>query len=261
MPSLPHELLVELFRANAALAPALVRAAGIPVAAARAEAGSIDLSQVAPTEYRADAVVVCGDDAGRAVLGVIVEVQARVDRRKEATWPVYAATLRAKLGCPVVVLVVALDAGVAEWARAPLALGPGSYLTPVVVGAAEVPRPADAGEARRVPELAVLAALAHRDEATAALALGAISELPEDVARLYWDAVLAELPAQLRQIRPQRPLSRNRLRQKAEIQAASSKRPGFRWGNRAAACRSAICQGQNLAPARKPMVRGLIGTM
>jgi hypothetical protein len=60
MPSFDHEFLVDLFRNNAKLAVELLRTcAGIAVDHARVEMRSIDLSQIAPAEYRADAVISC----------------------------------------------------------------------------------------------------------------------------------------------------------------------------------------------------------
>jgi len=63
-----------------------------------AELSAGDLTDVAPTEYRADAVVTLkvADDP---VFAVVVEVQLRVDARKRRTWPAYVATLHARLGC------------------------------------------------------------------------------------------------------------------------------------------------------------------
>jgi hypothetical protein len=135
MLSFHHEILVELFRGNSELAVALLRTcAGIAVDHTRVELGSIDLSQVASTEYRADAVVILYDLADRPVAGVIVEVQRQIERDKLLTWPAYVAALRAKLACPAVLLVIAPDPAVAAWARRPIELGhPGFLLTPVVI--------------------------------------------------------------------------------------------------------------------------------
>ncbi|HZN19336.1 MAG TPA: hypothetical protein VFB84_14345 [Micromonosporaceae bacterium] len=73
---------------------------------ARLSAG--DLTDVVPTEYRADAVVTL-DVADTPVFAVVVEVQLRADARKRRTWPVYVTTVYARLGCPVVLLVVCPD--------------------------------------------------------------------------------------------------------------------------------------------------------
>ncbi|HWU88067.1 MAG TPA: hypothetical protein VN253_12360, partial [Kofleriaceae bacterium] len=114
MPSFSHEILVDLCRQRGELARALVRLCGIAVDGARVELASIDLSQVVPTEYRADAVTVFRDgDVARGA--VIVEVQLQPDPDKWSSWPVYVSVLRAALGCPVHLLVIAPDPAVARW--------------------------------------------------------------------------------------------------------------------------------------------------
>lgn len=78
MLSFRHEILVDLFRGNGELAVELLRtAAGMALDHARVALESIDLTQVAPTAYYADAVVVLRDRDDRPVTGVIVEVQLR----------------------------------------------------------------------------------------------------------------------------------------------------------------------------------------
>ena len=57
VPSLMHEFLVDLFRQRPPLAVELLQAGlGIRLEGATVEVGSIDLSQVAPTAYRSDAL-------------------------------------------------------------------------------------------------------------------------------------------------------------------------------------------------------------
>ncbi|HUG72669.1 MAG TPA: hypothetical protein VMK82_04525 [Steroidobacteraceae bacterium] len=89
MPSQQHEALLELFRNRLTLAPELLRDAlhvTLPAhTAVRIE--SADLTQVQPTEYRADLVLLLVGD--RPVLGIIVEVQLAPDPRKDYVWPVY----------------------------------------------------------------------------------------------------------------------------------------------------------------------------
>jgi len=70
---------------------------------------SSDLTDLAPTEYRADAVITLAA-ADTSVLAVVVEAQLGRDKNKQWTWPVYLATLRARLKCPAVLLVVCVDA-------------------------------------------------------------------------------------------------------------------------------------------------------
>ena len=198
--SFSHELLVELFRTAGELAPALLqRCAGVVLDHARVEQRSIDLSQVASTEYRADAVVVLLDRDDVIVAAVIVEVQLAVDRGKQRTWPVYVAALHHKLGCPVILLVVTPSREVAVWARRALDLGhPGFSLVPLVLELRDVPRIVDPADVRMLPELGVLSAMANPDLEVATTALSAFSILPEDRARLYLDVILAALPPHLR---------------------------------------------------------------
>ena len=202
MPSFDHEFLVELFRNDGALAVELLETcAGLAVDHARVDLGSIDLSQVAPTEYRADAVVVLHDRADRPVTGIIVEVQRQIERDKLLTWPAYVASLRAKLACAAVLLVVALDPAVAAWARRPIDLGhPGFQLVPIVIGIDDVPWVRDCDEACKLPELAMLSVMAHPELEIAEAAIAAIAGLPEDRARLYLDVILRSVPAAIRQI-------------------------------------------------------------
>jgi hypothetical protein len=202
MPSFDHEFLVDLFRNDGTLAVELLETcAGLAVDHARVELGSIDLSQVAPTEYRADAVVVLHDRTDRPVTGIIVEVQRQIERDKLLTWPAYVASLRAKLACAAVLLVVALDPGVAAWARRPIDLGhPGFQLVPIVIGVDDVPWIRDRGQACELPELAMLSVLAHPELEIAEAALAAIAGLPEDRVRLYLDVILRSVPAAIRQI-------------------------------------------------------------
>ena len=52
----------------------------------KAQLSAGELTDIAPTEYRADAVITL-DVADDPVFAVVVEVQLRVDARKRQTWP------------------------------------------------------------------------------------------------------------------------------------------------------------------------------
>jgi hypothetical protein len=120
-----------------------------------------DLSDVRPTEFRADAVVTL-DRNGETALAVIVEVQLRRDVTKRFTWPAYCANLYARLKCPIALLVVCPRATVARWCAAPVVIGNSCLvLTPEVLGPSQIPVVTDVAAARRSPELAVLSAMAH----------------------------------------------------------------------------------------------------
>lgn len=202
MPSVLHEVLVELFRNRGELGPELLRiCADLRLDHDHVAHASIDLSQVVSTEYRADAVVELRDRDDGVIAAVIVEVQLGIDAGKRDTWPLYITALRAKLKRPVVLLVVTSESVVTRWARTKIAIGhPGFDLTPIVVGFDDVPRSIDRISAQRVPELAVLSAMAHPELEVAEAAVDAISQLPEDQNRLYLDVVMTLLPARIRQI-------------------------------------------------------------
>jgi hypothetical protein len=204
MPSHLHEVLIEMFRDRPALAADLLAGPlGIEVPEFdKARLSTGELTDVAPTEYRADAVVTL-NAANRAVFAVVVEVQLRIDRRKRRTWPVYAATVHARLRCPVMLLVLCPDQAVAVWSAEPVVIGnPCLVLTPVVLGPRQVPLVTDAAAARRNPEVTVLSALAHggREPPSAVFGalLAALDVIDHDHANLYADLVLAVLPAAAR---------------------------------------------------------------
>ena len=108
MPSLTHEALLLLFRNRPELAPELLQEAlGLELPAyTEVRVESADLSDVVPTEYRADLVVHVHLVDGKPVLAIAVEVQLSRDDRKRFTWPVCATGLRARFECDAMVLVV-----------------------------------------------------------------------------------------------------------------------------------------------------------
>lgn len=200
MPSQLHEALLLLFRNRPQLAPELLRdALGIalpPYSEARIEAA--DLADIQPAAYRADLVILLYE--GRPVLGIVVEVQLGADEDKWFSWPVYAAGLRARFRCPVCLLVVTAEEGIARWAARPIELGGGNRFVPLVLGPSGVPEVTDAAAACADPELAVLSAMAHGQDADAAKALRiAVAALAASVgldaerSTLYFDLVAASL--------------------------------------------------------------------
>lgn len=207
MPSTLHEALLTLFRNRPTLAAELLAGAldvALPPFAA-VRFGAADLGDVAPTEYRADLVLVFDDARARPAFAVVLEAQLAPDPRKRFTWPVYTAAERARLECPTLLLVVTVDPAAAAFARAAIDLGhPGFVLRPVVLGPDVVPYVEDDGEAARAPELAVLSALAHaegpRGRAVARAAIAAAAHLDEERARLYADLVLSALGAAARAV-------------------------------------------------------------
>lgn len=193
MPSFDHEGLVLLFRNEPSLALRLLKQGwDLSLPEEEARIAEANLSDLDPAEYRADLVVAVGRK-----LRVVVEIQLGRDPRKHYAWPAYVANLRAREKCPVVLLVIAPNGPVAEWARTPIELGPpGFCLTPYVIGPGSIPLIADPDQARREPELAVLSAIWHgkAGRADAALAaLLALWHLDLDRSTIYADLVLRAL--------------------------------------------------------------------
>ncbi|HET9954212.1 MAG TPA: hypothetical protein VFQ61_06900, partial [Polyangiaceae bacterium] len=161
MPSLLHEGLIALVRDKPEFAADLLREVlhvDVPKFT-EARLAEASLTELVPTEYHADAVVLLVD--GKPVFGIIIEAQLQDDARKRFTWPVYVVTARARFECPFVLVVVTPDAATARWASQTVELGAGFSWAPLVIGPEGVPIITDAERARREPELAVLSVMAH----------------------------------------------------------------------------------------------------
>jgi hypothetical protein len=199
MPTMAHEILVDLFKNRPSLAAEIlaeVLSVSLP-AYTEARIASADLTEIQPAEYRAD-VVVALLDRNVPVQVIIVEVQLAVDPKKRFSWPAYVTVSRAFHGCPANLLVVAPDPVVAGWCAEPIEIGvAGFILRPPVLRRTAVPVVTDRGEAARRPELAVLSALAHGDTeqgaTIAAAVLPAIQGLDEDRASFYYDIMYNSL--------------------------------------------------------------------
>ncbi|HEY2515904.1 MAG TPA: hypothetical protein VGI39_33770 [Polyangiaceae bacterium] len=206
MPTIPHEAPILLFRENPELVAELLReVAGVAVPphdGLRVE--DSNFAQIAPSEHRADLVLtlVAG---GKPVMGIVVEVQLDVAARKRFVWPLYLGALHARLSCVACLVVMTADAEVARWAAKPITtFQPGSPFVPIVVGPDRIPVVTSYEEAQRVPELAVLSALAHGTEARAVeigrAALGAAGRLDEERRTLYTDLILYAVSREARAV-------------------------------------------------------------
>ena len=206
MPSQLHETLLLLFRNRPELAPDLVRDTlnlKLPeYTDVRVDAA--DFADVQPAQYRADLVLVLTNDS--PVLGIVLEVQLSPHEDKPYVWPAYVVNLRARIRCPVCLLVVATEDRVARWASKRIDLGGENYFAPWVLGLSAVPEITDTERAKEDPELAVLSAMAHAGgpdvQKSAAIALCAqlaIHGLDEERSRLYCDLVVNALPEAARQ--------------------------------------------------------------
>jgi hypothetical protein len=196
MPSLAHEILVDLLKSRPSLAAEiLVEILGLSLPAyTEARLVSIDLTEIQPAEYRADLVVMLydGDEPVRVV---VVEVQLAKDPGKRRSWPAYVSVAHARHGCLVDLLVIAPDPAVALWCAEPIALGPpGFVLTPPVLRRDAVPVVTDPAEAARRLELGMLSVMAHGEGDEGARVAGAllpaIARLDAERSRFYLDLLL-----------------------------------------------------------------------
>ncbi len=209
MPSQFHETLLLLFRNRPELAPELIRDAlhlALPDYT-DVRVDSAEFSDVQPAQYRADLVLLLSRDS--PILGVVVEVQLSPDEDKRYAWPVYVVNLRARIRCPVCLLVVASEDRVARWASQRIHLGGENYFVPWVLGPTDVPEITDPERAQEDPEMAVLSALSHAqnpDRAKSTLiarcAQLASMRLDADRSRLYCDLVLDTLSEAARMALP-----------------------------------------------------------
>ncbi len=200
MPSLEHNGLVELFRENPPLTPHFLEMLFGMTVPQHTSVGVVDssLDQLVPVEFRADLVVELKDEKGRVVLSVILEVQRDTGLDKKFSWPVYLAIERARKRCPVIVLVIATDGSVAEWAAENIDLGLGlSNVRPLVLGPAVVPRVEDQAVADQEVELAILSALTHGNEPdgidVVRVAVRALERLDPEHAAVYFQIIYAAL--------------------------------------------------------------------
>lgn len=210
MPSREHEILLGLFKNRPDLAGQLLsRTQHVRIPAyrsARMESG--DLTDWAPAEYRADAVVTLTGHAQEPVLAVVVEIQRRWDQHKPWSWPVYVSAVRARMKCPAELLVLCPNPRTAVRCARPIRLGLGSgdsesVLRPLVVGPAAVPVITDTETAIEAPELTVISALIHgggeHAEPVLKATMDALGSLGPDLGRTCGDFLHSELPISARQ--------------------------------------------------------------
>lgn len=200
MPSAAHETLIELFRDQPALGPAVLQAAtriALPPGA-RARAAEAQFSDLSLPEYHADLVLRIEGSDGRLLHLLVIEAQLEPNADKRFSWPLYVVGQRARLRCPVTLMIVTLTRTMARWCarRIPLDLV-GNGFEPLVIGPEAIPRVTDPADGRAFPALAVLSAVAHGKEpgaehiATAAFA--GCDTLDRDRGALYADFIHAHL--------------------------------------------------------------------
>jgi hypothetical protein len=165
MPSVVHELLLEVFRETPALAEVLRLAQGLRVGAMAPS--DPNMAEVKPVEWRGDAFFVAGDPK-KPRRWLILEVQTSVDREKLRTIPMSLELARERhRGASGDVVLVTAGADVARWFdRHPFRyegpLGTRRTLSVVRVDLTRLPLK-KLLDAKR-PHLALLAVAAHRKD-------------------------------------------------------------------------------------------------
>lgn len=197
MPKLPHEAIVQLVRHAPDVVLRLLDP-GRDFGARALRVGPAEFVDLNFAEYRADVVLLCGP-VERPEKAYVVEAQGEPNARKRRAWTLYASGMHVRLGCPVVLVVIALDPAVARWCREPIDVGDGRFvLHPWVLGPEVIPVITDPEVARAAPELAVLSVAAHADEpgaeAIAFAALSAVYPLDDERGVIYPDFIIALLP-------------------------------------------------------------------
>lgn len=194
MPKLSHEMLVLLVKNGAEGIVGIIcpESQVTRVVVTAAEFADLNLA-----EYRADAVLAI-EEEGRTVEAFVVEAQSEKDPRKREVWPLYVAGLRARLGCPVTLVVLTIEREVARWAAESIDCGRSRLIQrPLVIGPEDVPVITDVEQARRAPELAVLSVMVHAEEANAEdigrAAVDAVRDLDRQRDKIYADVIAAVL--------------------------------------------------------------------
>lgn len=205
MASQLHENILSLFDNHPLLVTELLRIAQqsqLPIFA-KLDSKGADFTKIKPTEYRADRVFVMYSTSGKPVLGTVIEVQLSRDRRKKLSWPVYSTELRARLKCPVIVLVVTPYASIERWSCMPIDLGGGNLFVPLVMGPSRIPVITELTKAKHCPELAILSSIAHAKtpeaEKIAKSAIKASLQLDEETRKFYTDWVMVNMPHHVQQ--------------------------------------------------------------
>jgi hypothetical protein len=125
MPSHLHQFLVEMLRERPKLVEHLLREVLRLRVPGRIvlRSGPTAVSEIMPAEHASDGVFeVRALDDDRPRLGLIFEVHLERDEDKEFTWPLYVAGQRARLRCPVALVVMTPSRATARWARRELDL-------------------------------------------------------------------------------------------------------------------------------------------
>jgi hypothetical protein len=209
MPSVPHEMLVELLARSPQLLPPLLgarldaaaelatglRAGDLCIHCGRGTASQVPvLSADLGLELHRPAIILPS-------MALTVEIQLTLDDDKPYSWIPYLGGQYYRLHVPAYLLVVTNDPVIAAWAAGPFRAG---HLTlePWVLGPADVPAITTLEEARTSLDMTLFSGIVHGRERVAVrvglVLRQALDEAPDDMGLYYWDAFLASLSEPVR---------------------------------------------------------------
>jgi hypothetical protein len=175
-----YTFLARMLRESPALALRLVQiiAREPPPAGATLEPIPTQVWDSRPRGYsQPEAAYLIKDAAGKLLSPLVLAVQLGPSPGKKDEWLHCTATLLARFRSLVTFVAVTLDRDTERWCAEPLVLDHGpSVFHPAVVGPSVIPRIVDIAQAKVMPELAVLSALAHaRSPGAMAIAFAALA--------------------------------------------------------------------------------------
>ncbi|MCA2210439.1 hypothetical protein [Nocardia rosealba] len=170
-----HEAMHRIFQHDAAAIAHAFTVLKLPFAKPIAvEQVSVDLTETAPVERRADTVLDITTVDDRFLM--VVEAQSAPDDSRPDSWSYYVTFLRNKYHLPVILVVICHDHLTARWASTPMEIGHTFWTTitlyPLVLGPHNVPAVTDPALVIQDLPLAALSAVTHAREAD----IGAILE-------------------------------------------------------------------------------------
>ncbi|MGM7648108.1 hypothetical protein ACSVDM_24650 [Nocardia sp. JW2] len=170
-----HEAMHRIFQHDAAAIAHAFTVLNLPFAKPIAvEQLSIDLTETAPVERRADTILDITTVNDRFLM--VIEAQSAPDDSRPDSWSYYVTFLRNKYNLPVILVVICHDHVTARWAGAPMKIGHTFWTTitlyPLALGPHNVPAVTDPALVVQDLPLAALSAVTHAREAD----IGAILE-------------------------------------------------------------------------------------
>ncbi|UGT43595.1 hypothetical protein LTV02_09525 [Nocardia yamanashiensis] len=207
MPSIRHEIPLQLLRNRPQVAPQIARTVGLSIPDLPCwRPGPETVTLLSPGELHLDLVLV-GTNVDKPEYAIIHEVQnscgpPELDRIA-LSWPAYVTHVRQRLGCPVVLLAFCPEEATARKIASPVETGhPEFVFHPRTYWPGMLPAITTVAEADRWPELALLSAPGHLSDPerhnVLTMVLEAMQHLEPDLRVHYHDYISKCIPARYR---------------------------------------------------------------